>query len=309
MRRFVRRFGAPGLGMSLRYLPLELNLGSASNVTLKIPGAVGSIQLRKGTSDKDVFFQVFIIREYDFEGVPQYARLKSIYERDLAANETPLIVDCGANIGLTSIWFALKFPRSCIYAIEPDAGNFAMLRANTGNYPNIVAVHAAIWDHHADNLAIVNPAAPATFYQVAESEGLRSDGVPAYTVPEIMRMAGASRILLAKIDIEGGEHALFRSNTEWLENTAAVAIELHDWLLPGTASSRNFLVALTKHPFEVAWHNGTMFCIKLPGHESAQRGGMANASSVETKNGEASPNGPNLANALSQNQRDHIGTS
>ncbi|MGH6977660.1 MAG: FkbM family methyltransferase [Stellaceae bacterium] len=282
VRRFIKQFGWRGIGMSLRYLPLELESPGTAMVALKLPGA-GTIRLRNGTSDKDVFFQVFVIREYDFGGVPQFARLKSIYGRALAEGETPLIVDCGANIGLASIWFAHVFPRARIYAIEPDAGNFAVLRANTADYANIVAVRAAVWDRHAANLAILNPAAPASFYQVAESDEARPNGVPAYTIPEIMRMAGAGRILLAKIDIEGAERALFRSNTEWLADTDAVAIELHDWLLPGAGSSRNFLVALARYPFEVAWHHGTMFCVKLPDQEAARPGGSAKASSVEAR--------------------------
>jgi len=281
VRRFVKQFGLPGIGMSLQFLRLELETPGAPVVALKLPGE-GTVWLRKHTSDKDVFFQIFVIREYDLAGVPQFAHLKSDYDRALAAGETPLIVDCGANIGLASIWFARLFPQARIYSIEPDANNFAMLRSNTEAYANIVPVQAAIWDRHVAALSIVNPDAAASFYQVAESDEVKPDSVPAYTMQEIMSMAGTSRILLAKIDIEGAERALFRSNTNWLAETKALAIELHDWLLPETGSSRNFLVALAQHPFEVVWHHGTMFCVKLPDQETA-RAGSANASRVEAR--------------------------
>lgn len=282
VRRFVKQFGWRGVGMSLQYLPLELEWPGRSIVNVTLPDG-GTIRLRNRTSDKDVFFQVFVIREYDFAYLHQFERLRQTYERAVAANETPLILDCGANIGLAAIWFARIFPRARIYAIEPDRSNFDMLCANVRNYANVVPLHAAIWDRHADNLAIVNPADPASCYQVAETSGADPRGVPAYTVPEVMRMAGSRRILLAKIDIEGGERALFRSNTDWLTDVDAIAIELHDWLLPGTGSSRNFLTALARYPFEVTWHHGTMFCAKLPDQDAGRLEGSAKASSVEAR--------------------------
>jgi FkbM family methyltransferase len=281
LRRFVKQFGWRGLGMSLQYLPLELEWAGRPIVHVSLPEG-GTVRLRKGTTDKDVFFQVFVIREYDFAGVPQFERLQSTYERALEAGEIPLILDCGANVGLATIWFARIFPRARIYAIEPDRGNFEMLCANVRDYANVVPLHAAIWDRHAENLAIVDPAVPASFYQVSESGESGRNDVRAYTVPEITRMAGSHRILLAKIDIEGGEQALFRSNTDWLGDVDAIAIELHDWLLPGKGSSRNFFAVLARYPFEVTWHHGTMFCVKVPNQETAQPGG-AKASSVEAR--------------------------
>lgn len=281
LRRFVRQFGWRGVSMSFQYLPLELEWRSRSTATMTLPDG-GTVQLRNRTSDKDVFFQVFIIREYDFAGVPQFESLRQTYERAVAAGETPLILDCGANIGLAALWFARIFPRARIYAIEPDRGNFEMLCINVRAYANIVPLHAAIWDCRVENLAIVNAAVPASCYQVAETSGVGSRGVSGYTVPEVVQMAGGRRILLAKIDIEGGERALFRSNTEWLAAVDAIAIELHDWLMPGSGSSRNFLNVLARYPFEVTWNHGTMFCTKLPDQDVARVDG-AKALSVDAR--------------------------
>jgi FkbM family methyltransferase len=263
LRRFTKRFGPAGVSLWARYLPLELGMGQGL-AALYLPNVKFPIYLRKGTTDKDVFFQIFLIREYDFEGVEQYARLKSVYRDAVAKGETPLILDCGANIGLASIWLALRFPQARIYAIEPDEGNFSVLCANTKDYPNIVPLQAAIWDRITEKLAIANKDGVSCGYQVEALAADAGSGLPVHTVPEIMRMAGAANILLAKIDIEGGEQALFRSNTDWLDATHALAIELHDWMLPGKASSRNFFMALARHPFEVVWHSGIMLCAKMP---------------------------------------------
>lgn len=270
IRRFTRQFGPAGLTMAFNFLPLELELG-AGTVALTLPGSPHPIHLRKGTTDKDVFFQIFLIREYDFSGSAQFERLKADYDEARSRGEKPLIIDAGANIGLAARWFANIFPEVRIYALEPDEGNYAMLCANTKGFPNIVALRAALWDKSAAKLAITNQAVPASFYSVTETGGAGESGIPAHTVPDIMRMADTRHLLLAKIDIEGGESALFRSNTAWLGDTDAVAIELHDWLLPGTGSSRNFIAALAQYPFEILWRHGTMFCVKLPGQPKAAK--------------------------------------
>lgn len=38
--------------------------------------------------------------------------------------ETPFIIDCGAHIGITSLYFKKFFPKSEILAFEPDAGDY-----------------------------------------------------------------------------------------------------------------------------------------------------------------------------------------
>lgn len=52
---------------------------------------------------------------------------------------------------------------------------------------------------------------------------------------------------MVKIDIEGGESDLFSANTEWVAKTPLIIIELHDWLLTGTANSRTFLQCIAGH--------------------------------------------------------------
>jgi FkbM family methyltransferase len=43
---------------------------------------------------------------------------------------TPLIIDPGANIGASTLWFASNFPGSHVVAIEPEKNNCELLRRN-----------------------------------------------------------------------------------------------------------------------------------------------------------------------------------
>jgi FkbM family methyltransferase len=46
------------------------------------------------------------------------------------SHTSPFIVDCGSNIGLSLLYFEMKYPKSRILAFEPDAANFSLLSKN-----------------------------------------------------------------------------------------------------------------------------------------------------------------------------------
>lgn len=73
-------------------------------IKVRIKGHKHSILLRNNTSDITVFYQVFFEKSYtvNYKIFPE------------------IIIDCGANIGLSSIFYTIKFPNAVIYAIEPE---------------------------------------------------------------------------------------------------------------------------------------------------------------------------------------------
>ena len=98
------------------------------------------IWLRVPSSDVLTCEQIFISEEYKVstEILPK------------------VIVDAGANTGLTSIYFANKFPDAKIIAIEPEQSNIEMLKLNTAPYPNIIPIQAALW-HRNEEIDLVDP--------------------------------------------------------------------------------------------------------------------------------------------------------
>jgi len=51
--------------------------------------------------------------------------------------EKGTVVDAGANVGVFSIFAAIRHPDSTIYAFEPTPSTFEALKENTKYYPNI----------------------------------------------------------------------------------------------------------------------------------------------------------------------------
>lgn len=211
---------------------------------------IGRVWLREGTSDRAVLEQIFYTEEFNISTAPQFAWIRAAYDRALAAGETPLVIDCGANIGLSALYFARHLPGARIVGIEPAHDNVELARRNTAHNPLIEIVEAAIHDE-ARSLRIVDPNAEKFAYRVEEVATPGPQTVEALTIAMLMRRHGARRNLIVKVDIEGGELALFRSNTDWLDQTHLLIAETHDWLFPGQGTSRTLFQALAGRKFEV----------------------------------------------------------
>jgi hypothetical protein len=85
------------------------------------------VVVRLGTSDLKVAIAGFIGREYE----------------PITLARARVIVDAGANIGTSAVFFARKWPGARILALEPEAGNFALLLRNVSECPNVVPIRAA----------------------------------------------------------------------------------------------------------------------------------------------------------------------
>jgi FkbM family methyltransferase len=215
---------------------------------------IGRVWLREGTSDRDVLEQIFHTEEFNISTAPQFAWVRAAYDRALASGETPLIIDCGANIGLSALYYAQHLPKARIVGIEPAHDNVLLARKNVQHNPLIEIVEAAIHDRPAA-LELVDPTAAKFAYRVHEATVPSKSSIEAVTVGGLMQRYGAKRNLIVKVDIEGGEAEMFRSNTDWLDHTALLTVETHDWLFPGKGTSQSLFAALAGRKFEVI-HKG-----------------------------------------------------
>jgi FkbM family methyltransferase len=188
-----------------------------------------------------------------------------------------LIIDCGANVGLSAIWFAKSFPAAEVYAVEPSPESFAVLQRNVRGYPLVRPLLGGIWDRETA-LAIVDANAEPWMVQVEEAPVAHSrsadSSVLAFTMDGIRRMASESDgIFIAKIDIEGAEQSLFRSNTDWVSEVDVLIMEPHDRMLPGKGSSNGFIRSIAKLPlFDYLARDENIFVIRSPATWQSEAG-------------------------------------
>ena len=149
---------------------------------------------------------------------------------DLPLDRPPAtILDIGANIGLTAIYFARAFPDARIACVEPVDDNLRLLRRNL-DMNGICAEIFAAAAHVDDGSVTMERAATDYGHRVADtatSAGGALFTVAAITVPTMLQHLGWERIGLAKIDIEGHEIALLSQNCDWLHAVDTLCLEYH----------------------------------------------------------------------------------
>jgi FkbM family methyltransferase len=285
LRRASRLFRGFGLGPGLRacWLLVRRELMRERDGpprAMRIPGVPQPIWLRESTSDFEIMEQIFLRREYDFAEWPaHHDAIARAYAAILDAGKVPVIVDCGANIGLASIWFARMFPHATVYAVEPEPRNCAMLRRNVAAYANVTPIQAGISDR-VTRLSLHNPADEPWACQTEESE---SGGVATVTVPDLLARMPNSVPLIVKIDIEGYETSLFRSNTAWTEQTPLVVFEMHDWLFSWRGTGDAMLRCLTRRPRDYLVRGENIFSFAHPQTQVGERAGLVPAEARETR--------------------------
>lgn len=171
--------------------------------------------IRTYSGDFDIFYEVFLKEAYH---IP--VSLFSPVNTDI------VIADLGANIGCTSVYFALHYPEAKIFALEAEEENYKILKKNISFSKNIVATHGAI-DTKDGTVFLSSPDLSYNF-KVSDTAEKNGSSVKAYSMFTYMNILGINHIDLLKIDIEGLEQALLRTNNEWLRKVNHIIIELHE---------------------------------------------------------------------------------
>ena len=205
--------------------------------------------------DHKVYEGIFLFGDYGFE----FARgidIQKFYDARVASNETPLIIDCGANSGLATRFFREIYPRARIVAVEPDAANLALAKRNNST-ADVEFLQAGI-GCSAGRADIVNPQGENWAYR---TELRDNGGVEIVSVDSILDAHPQTTPFIIKIDIEGFESNLFADNTGWIERFPVLVIELHDWLFPRTANSKNFLREISRLDRDFLYRGENAFSI------------------------------------------------
>lgn len=140
-----------------------------------------------------LFEEIFLLREYEFEG-----KIDS------------LIIDCGSNIGMSTLFFKKNYPAAKIICFEPDGRTFNLLKCNIekNQLQNISLNEAAVYNKNGK----------IKFYSDADREGSLAMAITPYYIQQwgwrskesIVKTIKLSDYInepvdLLKIDIEGAE--------------------------------------------------------------------------------------------------------
>ena len=145
---------------------------------------------------------------------------EEVYRQTLSSN--PTIIDCGANIGLSVLYFKRQFPAATIIAFEPDPQNYTLLQKNIESYKlqDIQCNQAAVW---IENTTITFAAKKGMASGISLTESENCIQVPAVRLKEYLNQ----KIDFLKIDIEGAEWEVLNDCASELKNVQHLFVEYH----------------------------------------------------------------------------------
>jgi len=146
------------------------------------------------------------------------------YYRFDTSTKTPVIYDCGANVGTSCAFFKYHYPQSRILAFEPNSKIASYLNKNIKNnsLENIEVIEKAIWtNNHGIELGMED-ADGSSIHLDKNKTKVESIRLKDYLEKE-------KEIDLLKMDIEGAEVDVLNDCKDSLTNVNNIFVEFHSY--------------------------------------------------------------------------------
>lgn len=203
--------------------------------------------------------QIFTYHDYDLKFLARYQEIDDLYQSLLRSGKTPLIIDCGANIGLSALYFKRQFGKAKLVALEPQQDNFDLLKRNCSKINEIEFLQAAVGsDNGTAVFEDIN--CDSNAFRTVWSED-KDGAVSVIPISALINDCAEYIPFLIKIDIEGFEEDLFSRNTSWVGEFPMMIVETHDWMLPRRGVSRNLLGVLSRENRDFVFSGENIFSI------------------------------------------------
>lgn len=179
----------------------------------------------------------FAAKTYKFNGLKIFApdTLSFIWQyKEIFADESykfstdsinPVIYDCGANIGISCLYFIQKYPTAIITAFEVDPNIVKILKENLdkNNIKNVEIVNKAVWiNNDGVNISLEGSDGASIYSKTNQTK------VPSIRLKDLIEKE--SKIDMLKIDIEGAEFEVLNDCRNSLANVKNIFIEYHSFV-------------------------------------------------------------------------------
>ena len=167
-------------------------------------------------------FKVFYKRPYELIKTYEELFLEEIYRFE-TKSKTPLIIDCGANIGLSSIYFKTIYPNATLHAFEPDQVLFTLLKQNieVNGFKDTHIHQEAVWIEDT-TLSFSNKGSEGSHIDLTNNS---TNKVTAIKLDKFL--AQFDHIDFLKMDIEGAEFQVVADCLNGLKKVDNFFLEYH----------------------------------------------------------------------------------
>ena len=173
-------------------------------------------------------------------------------------SSSPVIIDCGANVGAATLYFKQHFPSASVFCVEPNPGAFEILEKNvhSNRLSNVELIQAAAGKSRSTTPLYIDDESGGLCSSTIECRG----GGRAICVDTIAlsKLVIRCRPDLVKMDIEGGEEDIVRElrDADCLSKVPQYLIEYHHRIGGSQSRLAGFLQMFEDHGFNYALRAG-----------------------------------------------------
>lgn len=171
----------------------------------------------------------FLKFTFDIPDLPSFIwQFKEIFVDEIykfdTKEEQPTIYDCGANIGMSCLYFKQLFPNAKIKAFEADPMIVDILKSNLAknSINDIEIINKAVWKDYNGIEFGSEGADGGSIYANGKKIKIESIRLKDYLEHE-------NFIDLLKLDIEGAEYEVLKDCANSLSNVRNIFVEYHSW--------------------------------------------------------------------------------
>ena len=147
------------------------------------------------------------------------------YYRFETSNKSPVILDCGANIGTSCTYFKKLFPNAKVYAFEanPKIANILKENLKANSFDDIEVIEKAVWINGEGVEMGMEDADASSIHRKNHSLKIASSRLKDF----ILKF---EQVDMLKMDIEGAETEVLKDCGESLKNIQNIFIEFHSFV-------------------------------------------------------------------------------
>jgi len=141
--------------------------------------------------------------------------------------DAPVIVDAGANVGLTSLWLAGRYPGAVLHAFEPEEENFRLLEHNLRGLEGASALRMAVGG--ADGEILLGISEHGAMHSTSDTTGsVRTVPVRCVRLESYMEEQAMRTVDILKLDVEGAELDVLHGLGDRIKDIGIIVGEVHE---------------------------------------------------------------------------------
>lgn len=204
--------------------PVVKSVPTPKSEFLRLQKGLGDFPRYKATTLKFLNYDIEVVDCASFLAQVREIFVDEIYNFS-SSSPSPVILDCGANVGTSCLYFKRLFPTSRIVAFEPDPTVCQILKKNMAKnqVASVEVIEKAVWTSDRGVTFAVDGADGGSIFGKENQVSL-----PSVRLRDLLEKEFASVDML-KLDIEGAEIDVLLDCRNNLVNVQHLFVEYHSW--------------------------------------------------------------------------------